>query len=109
MVTTAPLIILAFFIARGSFLRRFPQALPSITFWLMIKSIAWAMNWYMILIPGLTFALWRHRRWMVVLLIFFWLQCGQQVASYIGDDDQEEDDSVTRFHDSIWQCDYRAK
>ena len=109
VVTTIPLVILAVFIARGSFLRRFPQALPSISFWLMIKSIAWAMNWYMILIPGLTFALWRHRRWMVVLLIFYWLQCGQQVASYIGDDDQEEDDSVTRFHDSIWHCDYRAK
>ena len=50
-----PLIILAFFIAHSSFIRRFPQALPSISFWLMIKSIAWAMNWFLLLIPRLTF------------------------------------------------------
>jgi len=108
VVTTAPLIILGFFLTRGSFLRRFPQALPSMTFWIMIKSMAWVMNWYMILIPGLTLALWRHRRWMLVLLILYWLQCGQQVASYVGDDDLEEDVTVSRFQECIWGCDYRA-
>jgi len=108
VVTTMPLILLLLFVTRGSWLRRIPQALPSITFWVMIKSLAWVMNWYLILIPGLTLALWRHRRWLVVLLIFYWLQCGQQVASYVGDDDYEEDGTVTRFQKSIWRCDYRT-
>ena len=108
VVTTMPLIILSLFLTRGSFLRRVPQALPSIAFWLMIKSMAWVMNWYVILIPGLTLALWRHRRWMAVLLIFYWLQCGQQVASYLGDDDQESDNTIIRFQESIWRRDYRA-
>ena len=108
VVTTMPLIILGFFLIRGSFPRRVPQALPSIAFWVMIKSMAWVMNWYVILIPGLTLALWRHRRWMVVLLIFYWLQCGQQVASYVGDDEQESDTTITRFQESIWRCDYRS-
>ena len=108
VVTTMPLIILGFFLTRGSFPRRVPQSLPSIAFWVMIKSMAWVMNWYVILIPGLTLALWRHRRWMVVLLIFYWLQCGQQVASYVGDDDREEDTTITRFQESIWHRDYRA-
>jgi len=108
VVTTMPLILLMLFITRGSWLRRIPQAFPSITFWVMIKSLAWVMNWYLILIPGLTLALWRHRRWLVVLLIFYWLQCGQQVASYVGDDDYEEDGTVTRFQKSIWHCNYRA-
>jgi len=108
VVTTAPLIILGLFLARGSFLRRVPQALPSIAFWVMIKSMSWVMNWYVILIPGLTLALWRHRRWIAALLIFYWLQCGQQVSSYVGDDDREEEDSITRFQESIWHRDYRA-
>jgi len=108
VVTTMPLIILGFFLTRGSFPRRVPQALPSIAFWVMIKSMAWVMNWYVILIPGLTLALWRHRRWMVVLLIFYWLQCGQQVASYVGDDEQESDTTITRFQESIWRRDYRS-
>ena len=46
---------------------------------------------------------------MVVLVVFYWLQCGQQVGSYVGDDDQEAGESITRFHDSMWHCDYRAK
>ena len=108
VVTTMPLIILGFFLTRGSFPRRVPQALPSIAFWVIIKSMAWVMNWYVILIPGLTLALWRHRRLMVVLLIFYWLQCGQQVASYVGDDEQESDTTITRFQESIWHRDYRA-
>jgi Gpi18-like mannosyltransferase len=109
VVTTLPLLILLFFISRGPFLRRLPQALPSIAFWIMIKSLSWVMNWYMILIPGLTFALWRHRRTMAVLLVFYWLQCGQQVASYVGDDDHEEDETIARFHECIWHFDYRSK
>jgi len=108
VVTTVPLLILGLFLLRGSFLRRVPQALPSISFWIMIKSMAWVMNWYVILIPGLTLALWRHRRWLVVLLIFYWLQCGQQISSYIGDDDREEDGTVTIFQESLWHRDYRA-
>jgi hypothetical protein len=108
VVTTAPLIILGLFVVRGFFLRRFPQALPSMAFWLMIKSMAWVMNWYVILIPGLTLALWRHRRWFLVLMIFYWLQCGQQVGSWVGDDDREENDTVTHFQEYIWHCDYRA-
>ncbi len=109
IVTTGPLFILALFLTRGSFLRRLPQALPSISFWAMLKSLAWAMNWYVIFIPGFTFALWRHRRWMVLLLLFYWFQCGQQVASYVGDDDREEEDTVTRFQECIWHFDYRSK
>jgi hypothetical protein len=66
------------------------------------------MNWYVILIPGLTVALWRHRRWLIVLLAFYWLQCGQQVSSYLGDDDYEEGGTVTRFKECIWHCNYRA-
>ena len=108
LVTTIPLMILVFFVVRGSWWRRFPQALPSITFWVMIKSMAWVMNWYVILIPGLTLALWRHRRWLLLLLVFYWLQCGQQVASYVGDDDHEEEETITRFQESIWHRDYRA-
>jgi hypothetical protein len=77
-------------------------------FWAMIKSLAWAMNWYMIFLPGFTFALWRHRRWMILLLAFYWLQCGQQVASYAGDDDPEDPADITRFHDALWHYDYRA-
>lgn len=109
LVTTIPLIILLVFVSRGSIWRRIPQALPSISFWLMIKSMAWVMNWYVILLPGLTLALWRHRRWMLVLLVFYWLQCGQQVASYVGDDDREENDTVTHFQECIWRTDYRAE
>ena len=109
IVTTTPLLILGVFIFRGSPARRIPQALPGIFFWIMIKSVAWAMNWYMILLPGLTLALWRHRRWMVLLLIFYWLQCGQQVASLEGDDDREEGSSVTRFQQALWHADYRMK
>ena len=45
---------------------------------------------------------------MILLLVFYWLQCGQQVASYVGDDDQEEDETISRFHEAIWHCDYRA-
>ena len=108
VVSTAPLIILGFFLSGGPFLRRLPQAMPCILFWVMLKSLAWVMNWYLILVPALTFALWRHRRWMILLLVFYWLQCGQQVASYVGDDDQEEDETISRFHEAIWHCDYRA-
>jgi Gpi18-like mannosyltransferase len=108
LVTTIPLIFLVVFVSRGSFRRRVPQALPSISFWVMIKSMAWVMNWYVILLPGLTLALWRHRRWMVVLLVFYWLQCGQQVASYVGDDDHEETSSIQRFQKSLWHANYRA-
>ena len=108
VVTTAPLILLMVFISRGSWVRRIPQALPSICFWVMIKSMAWVMNWYVILIPGLTLAMWRHRRWLIVMLVFYWLQCGQQVASYLGDDDLEEAGTVARFQESLWRCDYRA-
>jgi Gpi18-like mannosyltransferase len=108
VVTTIPLALLIVFVTRGSWLRRIPQALPSITFWVMIKSMAWVMNWYVILIPGLTVALWRHRRWLIVLLAFYWLQCGQQVSSYLGDDDYEEGGTVTRFKECIWHCNYRA-
>jgi hypothetical protein len=107
VVTTVPLVILALFLFQRSFLRRALQALPSIGFWVMIKSLAWVMNWYLILIPGLALALWRHRRWLVVLLIFYWLQCGQQVSSYVGDDDREEMDTVSFFQRCIWHCDYR--
>jgi hypothetical protein len=74
----------------------------------MLKSLSWVMNWYLILIPALTFALWRHRRWMVLLLALYWLQCGQQVASYIGDDDPEEPATVERFRQVLWYGDYRA-
>jgi len=108
VVTTTPLITLGFFLSRGSFLRRIPQALPSIAFWIMIKSMAWVMNWYVILVPALTLALWRHRRWLLVLLILYWLQCGQQVASYVGDDEREDEDTVTLFQESIWRQDYRS-
>ena len=109
LVTTIPLIILMVFVSRGSLWRRVPQALPSISFWIMIKSMAWVMNWYVILIPGLTLALWRHRRWLVVLLVFYWLQCGQQVASYVGDDDYEAEETVMHFQKSIWRAEYRAE
>jgi len=108
VVTTCPLVLLLVFTTRGSWQRRIPQALPSIMFWIMIKSMAWVMNWYVILIPGLTLSLWRHRRWLIVLLVFYWLQCGQQVASYAGDNDREEDGTVTRFQKSLWHCNYRA-
>ena len=108
VVTLVPLALLALFLARGQFLKKLPLALPSIGFWVMIKSIAWAMNWYMLMLPGCTFPLWRYRRLMVVLLIIFWLQCGQQVASIIGDMRIEEPATIARFHRCIWFCDYRA-
>jgi hypothetical protein len=108
VVTNLPILILVLFLTRGSFPRRFMQASPSLMFWAMVKSLAWAMNWYMIFLPGFTFALWRHRRWMILLLVFYWLQCGQQVASYAGDDDPEDPADITRFHDALWHYDYRA-
>lgn len=110
VVTLLPLMLLAVFVSRGSMWRRIPQALPAASFWMLIKSLAWVMNWYMILLPGLILALWRHRRWMMVLLVFYWLQCGQQVSRYVGkgDDDIEDSTDITRFHDAIWHYDYRA-
>ena len=108
VVTLVPLALLALFLGRGHFLKKLPQALPSIGFWVMIKSIAWAMNWYMLMLPGCTFALWRHRRVMIALLVIFWLQCGQQLACIIGDMRTEEPATIARFQKCIWFCDYRA-
>lgn len=108
IASTAPLVVLGLFLSRGPFRRRLPQALPCLLFWIMLKSLSWVMNWYLILVPALTFALWRHRRWMVLLLVFYWLQCGQQVASCVGDDDMEDTPTVERFRQVIWHGDYRA-
>ena len=109
-VSILPLMMLAIFVSRGYPLRRIPQALPSASFWLLIKSLSWVMNWYMILLPGLVLALWRHRRWMMVMMVFYWLQCGQQISRYIGkgDDDMEDTEDITRFHDALWHYDYRT-
>ena len=71
--------------------------------------MAWVMNWYINIVPGLTFALWRYRRWMILLLVIQWLQCGQQIASLWGDLDGEEEATITRFHQCLWHADYRSK
>jgi hypothetical protein len=112
IVSIGSLAVLALFLAgakRGEFRARLLQALPVISFWLLIKSMAWVMSWYMIVLSGLTFALWRYRKWMILLFAFYWLQCGQQVSRCIGDDDHEDDESVAFFHQSLWHGDYRAQ
>lgn len=109
ITTTAPLLVLALFLARGDFLRKLPQAMPCLGFWMLIKSMAWVMNWYINIVPGLAFALWRYRRWMILLFAIHWLQCGQQIASLWGDIDGEEAVTIARFHQCVWHADYRAK
>jgi hypothetical protein len=108
-VSFLPLALLALFLARRHFLRKLPQALPTLGFWLLIKSAAWVMNWYLLLLPACSFTLWRYRRCMMALLIIYWLQCGQQLASIIGDIRTEEPATITRFHQCIWSADYRAE
>lgn len=108
IVSFTPLALLALFLARGHFRRKFPQALPSIGFWALIKSAAWVMNWYMLLLPACSFTLWRYRRCTMALLVIYWLQCGQQLSSIIGDIRIEEPATIARFHKCIWWADYRA-
>ena len=108
-VSMTPIALLAFFLVRGQFFRKLPQVLPTLGFWIMIKSVSWVMNWYMLLLPGCSFALWRYRRCMMALLIIYWLQCGQQVASMIGDINIEEPASIARFQECIWSANYRAE
>jgi hypothetical protein len=109
LVSFAPLALMALFLAHGHFRRKFPQSLPTIGFWVMIKSAAWVMNWYMLLLPACSFTLWRYRRCMIALLVIFWLQCGQQVASIIGDIRIEEPATIARFQQCIWRADYRFR
>ncbi len=103
-----PIALLGLFLARGHFLRKLPQALPTLGFWVMIKSVAWVMNWYMIILPGCSFALWRYRRCLTALLVIYWLQCGQQVASIIGDIRIEEPATIARFKECIWLANYQS-
>jgi hypothetical protein len=109
IATFAPLALLSMFLARGNFLKKLPQALPSIGFWLMVKSLSWAMNWYMLLLPGCTITLWRYRRWMMALLVIYWIQCGQQVASIVGDIPIEKSATIARFQHALWHANYRTK
>lgn len=80
IIGTLPLLLLLMFLAGRSFRERLPQALPSLGFWGLIKTANWVMNWYVNMLPGLTAALWRHPRWMLLLLGCYWLQFGQQAA-----------------------------
>lgn len=109
IVSLAPISLLALFLAQGHFRRKLPQTLPSLGFWLMIKSAAWVMNWYMLLLPACSFALWRYRRCMIALLVIYWFQCGQQLASIFGDIRLEEPASIARFQQCIWSANYRAE
>jgi hypothetical protein len=109
VVSFSPLVILALFLGRGNFLRKLPQTLPTLGFWILMKSAAWVMNWYMLLLPGCSFALWRYRRCMMALLIIYWLQCGQQLSSIIGDIRIEEPATIAKFKQCIWSANYRAE
>ena len=108
VVSFTPIALLGLFLARGHFFRKLPQTLPTLGFWVMIKSVAWVMNWYMLILPGCSFALWRYRRLFIVLLVIYWLQCGQQLASVIGDIRIEEPASIARFQECIWSANYQS-
>lgn len=109
IVSFTPLAFLALFLARGKFLKKFPQALPTLGFWLLIKSASWVMNWYLLLLPACSFTLWRYRRLVIALFVIYWLQCGQQLSSVIGDMHIEEQATISHFKKCIWSADYQAK
>jgi len=112
VLSLASLAVLALFLARGknnNFFQKLSQAMPVLSFWLLLKSAAWIMSWYLIVLPGLTFALWHYRKWMILLMVLYWLQCGAQLSRCFGDDDHEEDASVAHFQQSLWHCDYKAE
>lgn len=72
LCSTLPIVLLLLFLVSRDFWKRLPQALPTLGFYSLVKSLKWAMYWYFGLVPGFALALWRHRGVMLLLLAINW-------------------------------------
>lgn len=87
----------------------FLEALPIASFWALLKSLNWGQFWYVIPAAGFFIGLHRSKRWILLLLILHWLQCGRSLALLTGPafGIREYQETIDRFQSCLWTCDYQ--
>jgi hypothetical protein len=108
VVTMLPLCLIALLLIQGNFWRKLPQVLPLVGFYSLLKSLSWAMYWYMNMVPGFALAISRYKLTMILILITNCFVCKDMIS--IARYDLKNQSSVVRecFKRCIWCCDYSS-
>lgn len=84
------------------------QATPLLFFLLLLKSMKWAVYWYMLIVPAFLLRMTRWPRWAWVFVLLYALGCAHSIAmlkwnfAY----DLKNGETYGYYQNCVWTCDY---